>query len=169
LRGNSRLKSLSLRISSSPEDGNRELLAIAGALKENRGLVDLDLIHEFTMRDETRQAVYDSLKTHPTLEVVDLQSIQFGRPPLAAALLRSRIQVLVDMLKVNMSIHTIILESCQSKHELYRESVIPYLETNRLRSRVSAIQKIRLIMYRAKVLGRALLMYELIPIAFGCF
>jgi hypothetical protein len=35
-------------------------------------------------------------------------------------------------------------------------SVIPYLETNRVRPRVRAIQKARPIAYRAKVLGRAL-------------
>jgi hypothetical protein len=40
---------------------------------------------------------------------------------------------------------------------VYRESVIPCLETNRFRPRLLAIQKTRLIAYRAKVLGRALL------------
>jgi hypothetical protein len=39
----------------------------------------------------------------------------------------------------------------------FRGSVIPYLETNRLRPRLLAIQKLRPIAYRAKVLGRALL------------
>jgi hypothetical protein len=42
-------------------------------------------------------------------------------------------------------------------HELLQRSVNPYLETNRLRPRVRAIQKARPIAYRAKVLGRALL------------
>jgi hypothetical protein len=58
---------------------------------------------------------------------------------------------------VNTSIHTIHLDSHFSKHELFRESVIPYLETNRLRPRVHANQKTRPIAYCAKVLGRALL------------
>jgi hypothetical protein len=40
---------------------------------------------------------------------------------------------------------------------MFRESVIPHLETNRFRPRVHAIQKTRPILYRAKVLGRALL------------
>jgi hypothetical protein len=44
-----------------------------------------------------------------------------------------------------------------SEHELFRGSIIPYLETNRLRTRLLAIQKARPITYRAKVLGRALL------------
>jgi hypothetical protein len=63
------------------------------------------------------------------------------------------------MLKVNTVMHTlkytINSESCHSEHEL--GSLIPYLETNRLRPRIRAIQKSRPIAYRTKVLGRALL------------
>jgi hypothetical protein len=66
-------------------------------------------------------------------------------------------QVLVDMMKVNTSVHTIHVDSHFSEHEIYRESVIPYLETNRFRPRLLAIQKTRPIVYRAKVPGRALL------------
>jgi hypothetical protein len=58
---------------------------------------------------------------------------------------------------VTMSIHTIHLDECYSEDELFRQSVIPCLETNRLRLRVLAIQKSRPDSYRAKVLGRALL------------
>jgi hypothetical protein len=157
LRGNSRLKSLRPRISNHRDAGNRDILAIAGGLKENRGLVDLNLMHERTMSDETWDAVCDSVETHPTLEVLDLRRTGlFGMAPLpqlARALLKSRIQALVDMLKVNMSIHTIRLDS---RYELYRESLSPYLDMNRLRPRVRDIQKTRPIEYRAKVLGRAL-------------
>jgi hypothetical protein len=61
------------------------------------------------------------------------------------------------MLKVSMSIHTIGLHPSYSRHELFRRSVTPYVETNRLRPRVRAIQKTRPMAYRAKLLGRALL------------
>jgi hypothetical protein len=40
-----------------------------------------------------------------------------------------------DMLKVNMSMHTIRLHHCYSKHELFQRSVIPYLERNRVSPR----------------------------------
>jgi hypothetical protein len=157
LRGNSRLKSLSPRFSS-----NRDVIAIAGALRENKGLVELNLIHGFTISNEVWDAVCDSLKTHPTLQVLKLWRSM--RPlgadpftPLAPAVLTSRIQTLVDMLKVNISIHTIRLSDCYCEHELFQRSVIPLLETNRLRPRVRAIQQLRPIVYRAKVLGRALL------------
>jgi chaperonin cofactor prefoldin len=155
LRENSRLKSLTPRISSGRDVGNQEVLAIAGALKENRGLVYLDLGHGFTMSNETWGAICDSLKTHPTLQILDLRCT--GWAPNGPAVVKSWMQALLDMMKMNLSIHTIHLNHWHSKHELFRGSVIPYLETNRLRPRLLAIQKTRPIAYRAKMLGRALL------------
>jgi hypothetical protein len=61
------------------------------------------------------------------------------------------------MLKVNTTIHTINVDPYLSEHEIYRESAIPYLETNRFRPRLLAVQRTRPIAYRTKVLGRALL------------
>jgi hypothetical protein len=153
LRGNSRLKSLIPRISSNPVLGNREILAYTHALSENRGLVDLKIDY-FLMKDETWGAVCDSLKTHPTLQVLDLRAFE---PPVPPATITARIPALLGMLKVNNSIHTIHLHSRYSEHELFQGSVTPYLETNRLRPRVRDIQKTLPIAYRAKVLGRALL------------
>jgi hypothetical protein len=156
LRGSSSLKSFRPSLSESSDDGYREVLAIAGALKENKGLVDLELWQDFRMGDETWEAVCDSLKTHPTLEVLDLRSA-ITNATTAPAVLKSRIQALVKMLKMNISIHTIHLDYHYSHHEVFRESVIPYLETNRLRPRFLAIQRTRPIPYRAKIMGRALL------------
>jgi hypothetical protein len=110
------------------------------------------------LTDKTLDAVCNSLKAHPTPQVSNLWSntdIRIGVAPLL--LLKSRIQALVDMLKVIMLIHTICLRSLYSQHELFRGSVIPYLETNRLRPRLLAIGKFCPIAYRAKMLGRALL------------
>jgi hypothetical protein len=154
LRGNSRLKSLR------PNRCllNRTVLALAGALKENFGLVDLNLSFRW-VSDETWNAICNSLKTHPTLQVLDflpLFSFQAEAQP-SPALLQSRIQALVDMLKVNMSIHTIRLADHYIQHELFRESVIPYLAMNKHRSHVRAIQKARPIAYRTGVLVIALL------------
>jgi hypothetical protein len=149
LRGNSRLKSL--KPFTFNRNGHQQVLVIAGALRENKGLAELDLIGFAWMSDEAWNAVCNSLKTHPTLEVLRL-GVEYWPP----AVLKSRIQALVDMLKVNMSIHTIPLVECYREHELFRGSVIPYLEMNRLRPRVRAIQKSRPVSYRAKALGRAL-------------
>jgi hypothetical protein len=125
LRGNSRLKSLALRLfsSSSFEDGKRQVLAIASALRENKGLVELDLSHEEC--DETWYAVCDSLKTHPTLEVLHLSPMY--APSGIPAVIKFRIQALLDMMKINMSIHTIHSHDHYLDHEFFRGSVIPYL------------------------------------------
>jgi hypothetical protein len=150
LRGNSRLQSWIPGRSDNLEVGNRQDLAITGALKENKGLVDLDLSYGFGVNDETWDAVCDSLKTHPTIEVLDLH----GTFSVATT---ARLQALVDMLKVNMTIHTIHLDSRYTHHELFQGSIAPYLATNRFRPRVRTIQKTGPTTYRAKVLGRALL------------
>jgi hypothetical protein len=161
LRGNSRLKSFRPRIiCSNPEDGNPEVLAIAGALRENKGLVDLDLRYKWRASDEAWDAVCNSLKTHPTLQVLNLLSMRMvgdAPTPMPPTVLKSRIQALVDMLKVNTSIYTIGSNARYTEHELFRRTIIPYLVTNRLRPRLLAIQKTRPIAYRTKVLGRALL------------
>jgi hypothetical protein len=131
-RGNSRLKSF-LRNLNSLEDCDREVLAIANALRENKGLVELhmtyDLDQSYVLR-VTWNAVCNSLKTHPTLEVLNLWSrnptlevlnlwsrdptlevlnLWSRDTPLPPAVLKTRVQALVDMMKVNMLIqyHTL--------------------------------------------------------------
>jgi hypothetical protein len=170
LRGNRRLKSLDIRFcGDTAAVANRELIAIASALKENKGLVNLTLVYDFRVSDETWNAVCDSLKTHPTLEAFSLrknlflQEVPFAP---AARVLKSRLQALVDMLKVNMSIHIITVHAWYSNHELFQGSVVPYLQTNRFRPRLLAIQKTRPIAYRVKVLGRALLAVRTNPNSF---
>jgi hypothetical protein len=155
LRGNSRLKTFEPCLSSNLEVSKRELLAIAGALRENRGLVELRCfgLYSTGMKDETLSFLCDSLKTHPTLEVLGLSGVR----PMAPDMITFRIQALLEMIKLNTTIHTIHEHFCYEEHEMYQESVIPYLETNRFRPRLLAIQKTRPIVYRTKVLGRALL------------
>jgi hypothetical protein len=159
LRGNSRLKSMYNPTDCNHMFSDEDLLATAGALKENKGLVSLKLLYDLRVSDETWDAVFDSLKTHPTLELFSFRPKHtFANISLAPAVLTCRLQALVDMLKINTTIQTIDVGPTQySEHELYRGSVIPYLDTNRFRPRLLAIQKSRPIAYRAKVLGRALL------------
>jgi hypothetical protein len=156
-RGSSRLKSLSLHFSSSAEDGNREVLGATGALGENKGLVNLNPWHNFRMSDKTWDAICDSLKTHPTHGVLDLRGTAFTVATTTSAVLKSLIQTLLNMMKINMSIIIIRLHDRSSQHEIFREAVIPYLEANRLRPHLLAIQKTRPFTSRAKILERALL------------
>jgi hypothetical protein len=156
LRGNSRLESLRPRFSRNLEVGKRQLLAIAGAVRENKGLLDFNLCYSICVDDETWGAICDSLETHPTLEVLDFRKTFKNAAP-APAVLKCRIQVILDMMKVNTSMQTIHLPDLYCEHELFRGSVVPYHETNRFRPSLLAIQKTRPMTYRAKVLGRALL------------
>jgi hypothetical protein len=59
----------------------------------------------------------------------------------APALLDAYIHALIDTLKVNTSQYVSV--KLMREHELFRESIIPYLETNQLWQRLLAIQKIR--------------------------
>jgi hypothetical protein len=81
LRGHSRLKSFTPSFSWNRDVGSRELITVASSLKENKGLVNLHLVDVFTMSDEAWDAVCDSLKTHPTLEVLNLLLIQLCSSP----------------------------------------------------------------------------------------
>jgi hypothetical protein len=159
LRGNSRLKRM--RVCAFDQDmkdvSNQDLLAISSALKENKGLVHLRLWYDFRKSDGTWGAICDSLATHPTLEVLELGNVYADASSLNPSVITSRLQALLDMIKGNRSIHKVRLDDPYDQHEIFRGSVIPHLETNRLRPRILAIQTTRPIMYRAKVLGRALL------------
>jgi hypothetical protein len=120
LRGNSHLKRLSPSIFNGPRDGTRQVLALAGALKENIGLVELNLCGLQTgllEKAEMWSAICDSLENHPTLEVLNL-SATFTGATMASAVLNFRILALVKMLKVNLSIHTTYLPVRYSEHWL---------------------------------------------------
>jgi hypothetical protein len=151
--------SLQLGLSNSLEV-DRQVSAVAGALRENKGLKELNLECNENVNDETWGAICDSLKAHPTLEVLNLCSNVELDPPITPpppVVIKARIQALLDMLKVNMLIQAIDLDAHYQNHELYQESVEPYLDTNRFRPRLLAIQQTRPIAYRAKVLERELL------------
>jgi hypothetical protein len=83
LRGNKRLTSFTPQRSNNRDADDQEILAIAAALKENKGLVDLDLrglrSDPFPVTDEAWGAVCDSLKSHPTLQVLNFFFIRCGR------------------------------------------------------------------------------------------
>jgi hypothetical protein len=160
LRGNSRLKSFTQHFIDNNSVSNREVVAIANALQENQGLVEFFLHCYDRESDETETcwgAICGSLETHPTLQVLHHYSRRLSGAPLAPDVIISRIQALVNLMKVNTTIHTINVDSLLSEHELFRGSVVPKLKTNRLRPRLLAIQATRPMAYRAKVLGRALL------------
>jgi hypothetical protein len=102
LRGNSRLKVFRAFIANSPEYSKRGFLAIANAVRENKGLVELDLRYGNCVDNETWGAICDCLETHPTLEVLNLCSgfVHHGEDfATTLAVLKSRIQTILDKVK----------------------------------------------------------------------
>jgi hypothetical protein len=95
----------------------------------------------------------------------------FGEAPPSPALLKSRIQALLDMVKANVSILTkpIRLRDHHGEHELYRKSVVPYLMTNRFRPRVRASKKVAQFRTVPRCWDERFLLLVLMQIAFGCF
>jgi hypothetical protein len=83
------------------------------------------------MSHETWDVVCDYLKTHPTLQFLHLWPlsgyVRTREAPWTPAEPKSRIQALLDMLKVNLSIQTIRLHDYISEHDLFRGSAIPGL------------------------------------------
>jgi hypothetical protein len=170
LRGNSRLKSLVPSISNDRDVGNQEVLAIAGAVRENKGLVYLDLWHDSQMSDETWDEVCDYLETHPTLKVLDLRmSNRYDDAPLTPTVLKSRIQALLDMMKVNMSIHTIHLIPVIGNMSFSEGR--SFLISRRIDSDRAFLPSRRLAQFRTvpRFWQERFCQLVRMPIAFGCF
>jgi hypothetical protein len=125
------LKSLGLSLQNRPGDQKQTLQAIACSLRENKGLVDLDIRFVSSVSDGAWDAVCNSLNTHPTLQVFSLrEKVAFAT--MLPSVLKSRIEVLLDMIKVNTSIRRISLDYRFASLELYPGTIMPYLVTNQL-------------------------------------
>jgi hypothetical protein len=83
--------------------------------------------------DETWDADCDCLETHPTLQVLNLRSM-VGLDPLVPAVLKSRIQALVDMLKMNTSKYklysfTANMSFSEGRYSLSRDEPAPSMRS----------------------------------------
>jgi hypothetical protein len=122
------------------------------ALAENQGLVNLDL-SRVRISDENWDVLWQSLSRHPKLEIIDVKSANWG---LVADVERTRkTHAIVDALRVNTVLHTIILHRHGYDLEILDNIVNPRLLVNMYRHRVAAIAEERRTWQR-KILGRAL-------------
>jgi hypothetical protein len=90
--------------------------------------------------DEPCCAICHSLKKHHELEVLDISATYHDAA--TAPVIAARVQALLGIVGVNMSLFVI---ACM--HELYQESITPYLVTKRFRPLVNSIQKTRRCFY----------------------
>jgi hypothetical protein len=159
LRGNRSVHAISLdrRNFSNEED----LIALMWALAENLGLAKLNLGF-LSINDESWTIMRQSLANHPTLEhlgVLCTSCFERGDPhrhmPLYDATRTLRTQALVDMLKVNSSIHSICLISDERCESIWSAEIKLKLRLNSYTAKIVAVAKAS-ITFRAALFGRAL-------------
>jgi hypothetical protein len=158
LRGNTSVKALTLRCSYG--NATKDLIAIRAlvqGLEQNCGLVRLDLSNR-VVNDANWKALCKSLKAHPTLEVLGLQTTTSSterQAPDFESTRENRMLDLEEMLKVNTLIHTIELRPNECDESLLQHLIQPRLKRNLYQPRLSAMKDGDSLL-RAKLLGRAL-------------
>jgi hypothetical protein len=139
LDGNSIVKVYTLTKYDDDEDRHeREGAACAHALKHNQGLVQFSFGRHVVATD-TLIDILHSLKTHPTLERLNLQ---YMISKYDQADVTSLMMVIVDMLQVNRVIQEIRLGEVKSLgiyNELIRPLLEANMEANATRARVRAL------------------------------
>jgi hypothetical protein len=156
LRGNCRVTRFK---PGSARTNDADTAVLFRSLVKNRGLVDLDLSYN-SISNENFVILCESLKAHPTLTSLDVQSTRrrgtvfYSRLEYYGA---ARMSAMADMMEQNTILQTIHLsEGLRNYQQIYTQAILPYLETNLHRPRVLAVKKTTERPFREKVLGRAL-------------
>jgi hypothetical protein len=131
-----------------------EIHSLFLALAENEGLVELDMSNQ-CITDENWAILCRSVRTHPTLEVLDLRFTTNRRGLTCPVRKNRRALALVEILQENTVLHTIRTSHDECCQRVMRESICPSLQINRFRSRVNAVKETPGHM-RRQILGRAL-------------
>lgn len=161
LRGISSITDYGVRNSNSPEEededernvrNNEVVQAVAHALRENEGLEYLE-VHGFVISPENWTLLLRSLHNHRTLTEVELWKLMPA--DLSSEDQATRLQAVVDLLRVNHNIHTVTFDESVRTHPVYQNSILPLLEANHFRPRITAMWPAPLSL-RPAVLGRAL-------------
>jgi hypothetical protein len=160
LRGNSSVKRLIYR-TKCDEQGEDHLRSLAQALPGNQGLevLDLSLVTQSPMSDETWNLLLRSLWTHPRIMSLILghPGIVDDRAILSAESKAERRHEVVQMVRCNTVVQRICLPDELNDEEFYQNHILPRLEMNR-----SGFQEQRAALKRAdpsirgQLLGRAL-------------
>ena len=155
VRGNRSLKSLKPcgeldHDQLSPEDFE----TLAQALRENEGLVTLDIAGQPIM-EESWSIILKSIQNHPSLQVLDLHLTPSSRR-MSAATKTDRMLAIVDMLQVNTTILTIHMLLHECDKQVLQDSINPRLQLNLYRLRVRAIKEGAPGVHKSKLVGYAL-------------
>jgi hypothetical protein len=146
LRGNTYLERLELWWI----DDYQFTQALAAALRENKGLVQLSL-SSCTLDQRDRTELLKAITLHPSLRSLHLE---MDRTDIRLRKRRECIKAVADMLSVNDRVE-VISDNTIDKGD-WDTFVAPRLECNKYRTRFPSIQKIEEASTRAAVLARAL-------------
>jgi hypothetical protein len=155
VRGNRSLKSLKPcgeldHDQLSPEDFE----TLAQALRENEGLVTLDIAGQ-PILEESWRIILRAIQDHPSLQVLDLHLTPSSRR-MSAAIKTERMLAIVEMLQVNTVILTIHMLLHECDKQVLQDSINPRLQLNLYRLRVRAIKEVAPGVHRSKLVGYAL-------------
>jgi hypothetical protein len=156
VRGNTSLKSLKPCGKLDHDQlTSEDFETLAHALKENEGLVTLDLAGRPIM-EESWCIILKSIQSHPSLHVLDLHLTPSSRR-MSAATKTKRMLAIVEMLQVNTVILTIHMLLHECDKQVLQDSINPRLQLNLYRLRVRAIKEVAAPgVLRRKLLGLAL-------------
>jgi hypothetical protein len=148
LDGTSIVKGYSLKNYNDDKDRDeRELAACVHALKHNQGLVQFSF-GGHVIRTDTLIAILHSLKTHPTLEHLNLYLSSVTRVSLSEGVDKlALMKAIADMLQVNRVIQEIELdlrcyeEAGEEKEavRIHDEMIRPLLKANRITARLRGL------------------------------
>jgi hypothetical protein len=161
LRGNTIITTLFVSGFKGIARNNHKLNLLARALREDRGLVKLNLGHGM-IDAATLGALCLSLQTHPFLE--DLCFPKISTVGLSS-MQDHWMNRVTEMLQVNTVVQDVQFRGPLDSvgQEIYQKSVRPLLNQNKLRKRLGAFQEAPMAL-REKLLGRALQKYRMDPV-----
>jgi hypothetical protein len=161
-----------------------DMTALVGALAENQGLTHFTFSNH-DIGDDNWNLLCQALKTHPSLESVNLQGTGGGattrQPRVGQWQLENfeimyseqkafRMLALANAIQENTVLHTLVLSPDEKEDEIFQDLIIPRLETNLFRPRVIAVKHaVGPLSFRQKVLRRALQSVSKNPNLLWCF
>jgi hypothetical protein len=134
-----------------------EFRALAEALGDNQGLVKFSPRKQL-INDENWTILCQSLRSHSTLETLDLSGTfhDLNAGIMSNASKTHRCNCIVELLRSNMVLRSIHLTRKERDETIWRESIVPHLQTRKFQPLIQEIKAVTDQPRRFKLFGRAL-------------
>jgi hypothetical protein len=127
---------------------------LARALKENKGLVTLDLAGQ-PISEESWRVILQSIRKHPSLQVLDLSLTPSSRR-MSPAAKTERMLAIMEILQVNTMLLQIQMLLHECDKQILEDQINPRLQLNLYRKNIRSIKDVNTGLLHRKLLGRAL-------------